>query len=279
MSMDVGYFRRIYGNFIVTDNRAVAASDYTAYSVTAPADPRLPGGGAYAVSGLYDLNPNKVGQVDGYVTFASDYGTQIEHWNGVDISLNARPRAGLLLQGGLSVGRTSMDVCEIRAQLPELSVAPSATPFAVNPTTPYCHVDSKFLPQLKWLGTYTVPKVDVQVAATFQSLPGPQILSNYIATNAQLQPSLGRVLSGGAANATVAIVTPGTMFGERLNQLDLRFSKILRLAGSRSLINFDLYNALNGNPVRSVNSAYTAWLTPTAILDARLFKISVQYDF
>jgi len=46
-----------------------------------------------------------------------------------------------------------------------------------------------------------------------------------------------------------------------------------------SLINFDLYNALNGNPVRSVNSAYTAWLTPTAILDARLFKISVQYDF
>jgi hypothetical protein len=124
-----------------------------------------------------------------------------------------------------------------------------------------------------------VPKVDVQVSATFQSLPGPQITSSYVAANAAVLPSLGRPLSGGASNATVNIVQPGTMYGERLNQLDLRFVKQFKFGRTRAGINLDLYNALNGNAVRTVNTNYASWLTPTAILDARLFKISAQIDF
>src|SRR4029453_16146608 len=109
---------RVYGNFTVTDNQAVVGSDFGSYSVTAPTDPRLPGGGGYAVGTLYDINPNKVGQVDNYVTRASNFGKQIDHWNGVDITMNARPRAGMLLQGGLSTGRQTTDICELREQLP-----------------------------------------------------------------------------------------------------------------------------------------------------------------
>ena len=37
------------------DNLAVAASDFDPFSVTAPSDPRLPGGGNFVVSGLYNV--------------------------------------------------------------------------------------------------------------------------------------------------------------------------------------------------------------------------------
>jgi hypothetical protein len=268
VGLDVSYFRRLYGNFTVTDNRAVSASDYSPYSITAPVDSRLPDGGGTAVSGLFDLNPNKVGQVDNYVTFSDNFGPQIEHWNGVDVTVNARPRQGVLLQGGVSTGRTSTDNCVIRAQVPEVG--------AVNP---FCHVDTNFLTQVKLLGTYTVPRVDVQVSATYQSLPGPQVTANYIALNSSIQPSLGRPLSGGAANATINIVEPGTVYGERLNQLDLRFAKLVRIARAKASLNFDLYNIMNANAVTSQNNNFAAWQVPLSILDARLFKMSVQFDF
>ena len=129
----------------------------------------------------------------------------------------------MLLQGGISTGRTVTDNCEVLAQTPELN------PPARRSVTR----SAAFLTQVKMLGSYTIPKIDVQASATFQSIPGPSMSANYIAPNALVQPSLGRPLSGGAANVTVNLVEPGTMYGDRLNQLDLRFSKPFRVRAAR----------------------------------------------
>jgi hypothetical protein len=123
----------------------------------------------------------------------------------------------------------------------------------------------------------------VLLAGTVQSMPGTELQANWVATNAVVQPSLGRPLSGSAANTTVSLVQPGTLYGDRLNQLDFRASKLFRVNNMRAAVNFDLYNALNANPVTILNMNYSgtgaAWLQPQGILPARLFKMSVQFDF
>jgi len=276
VGLDVGYFHRTYGNFTVTDNTLTGVADYTQFSITAPTDSRLPDGGGYTVGGLYNLNPNKVGQVNNLFTLAGNYGNYKETWNGVDVNLSLRLGKGAILQGGTSTGRTSLDVCDLRAQLPELTVT---APYVVGPTSPDCNIPGQFQTQVKFLGTYAVPKVDVQVAATYRSLPGVNIVSNYVATNADVIPSLGRPLSGGAANVTVNLVEPGTLFTEQTNLLDLRFSKLFRFGGYRTSVNLDLANAFNSSGITSVNNNYAAWQVPTGIHQARIVKISAQFDF
>ena len=269
ISVDVSYFRRWYGNFLVTDNRAVGPQDFDAFSITAPSDPRLPGGGGYVVSGLRNLNPAKFGvPAADYITLAKNYGKQTEHWNGGDVTLNARPRQGMLLQGGFSVGRTSTNNCEVIEKLTEIA-----------PTNPYCDVTTAFRPQVKFLGSYLIPRIDVQFAAVFRNESGPAILADYVAPNAAVAPSLGRSLSGNAANVTVNVVEPGTMYGERMTQLDLRFGKVLRFGGIRATPSVDIYNALNGNAVLIHNTAFATWLRPQSILFARFVKLGVQLDF
>jgi hypothetical protein len=285
VSVDVSYFRRWFGNFILTDNRAVAASDYTQFSVTAPAtDSRLPNGGQ-TVTGLFDLNPNKVGQLDNLVTYAKNYGKQTYHWNGMDMTINARPRPGLLFQGGASTGRASSDNCEVMAKVPEMLFGLGSYDLANGGSwmpLQYCDQKQKFLTQVKMLGAYTVPRIDVQVSGTFQSVPGPLVFANYAVPTAVAAASLGRPLSGNAANVTVNLLDPGTLYGGRASWLDLRFGKILRYGRARTTVNFDLFNALNANPVLSQNNVFggaTPWQAPQSILIARFFKISAQVDF
>jgi hypothetical protein len=268
LSTTVGYFRRIYGNFIVTDNLALAPSDFTTFNIPVPSDARLPTGGGGTLSGLYDVVLSKFGQVNNLVTASSNYGTQTEHWNGVDFNVESRLQNSLTIQGGFSTGQTVTENCEITARLPEIA-----------PVNPYCHVAAGFLTQFRGLGSYTMPKVDVRVSATFQSKPGAQLAANYVATNAVVGPSLGRSLSGGA-NVTVNVLAPGTLYGDRINQLDFRVAKILKFGRTRAQVGVDLYNALNSSAVQTYNQTLgPAYLTPTLVLPARFAKISAQIDF
>jgi outer membrane receptor protein involved in Fe transport len=79
---------------------------------------------------------------------------------------------------------------------------------------------------------------------------------------------------------SVDLMAPQTRFEDRITQLDLRFSRPIRLAGRRIEAQFDIYNALNASPILSINTRYgPSWLTPTEILAGRLFKFGVQVDF
>jgi len=74
-------------------------------------------------------------------------------------------------------------------------------------------------------------------------------------------------------------VAPGTLYGERMNQLDFRFSKIVRVGRIKATGSLDLYNLLNVSPVLTLNNAFATWQRPQSILNARFAKIVVQLDF
>ena len=235
---------------------------------------------------LYDLKPGLVGVVDDYITFASNYGQHTEYWHGVDFSVNGRFPNSLFLQAGTSIGRTVTDNCDIVAVSPEIiSGVEVASGTATVPRssaqvtgTPYCHQAGAVQPGVSALGSYIVPRLGVQTSVTFKSSPGPVISANYVATNAIVLPSLGRPLTG-AANATVNLVAPNTTYGDRVNSVDLRISKIVRIRAVRSAFSLDVYNLFNRNPVQVYNNNYASWLRPERILQARFIKLGMQLDF
>ena len=112
VGLNVGWFRTWYGNFRSSDNLEVTPADFEPFSVAIPVDPRLPGGGGYPVTGLYDVVQSKFGRNDTIVTQSSNFGEQTEVYNGIDVTLNVRPGTnGILLSGGLSTGHTVTNSC------------------------------------------------------------------------------------------------------------------------------------------------------------------------
>ena len=117
------------------------------------------------------------------------------------------------------------------------------------------------------------------VSGTYQNQPGAQLAANIVNYPAA-STTLGRGFTGAAAGRAFNLVPAGTVFIERLNQIDFRVAKLLRFNGTRTSINFDFYNVTNSNSVLTENATFSpAWRTPQSILLPRLFKFSAQFDF
>ena len=291
VSLNVGYFRRIFGNQLITDNLAVSPADYDPYCITAPSDSRLPGGGGQQICGLFNINPAKLGARDDFQTLARNYGGILNHYNGVDVTMSARLGGGTLLQGGVSTGTQFTDTCAIAAKLdPGL---PTDVPTRYFPSTYLCHQASPYLTQVKFLASHTFPGA-IQISGVYQSVPGTaqpnQIGPStgaealFVASNASIVPTLGRNLAAGAAaNVTLNVLEPGSIYGDRVHQFDLRGARAFIVGGVSLKATVDLYNVFNANPVIEWNNTYgttgAAWLNPREVLVPRFLKVGMQVSF
>ena len=79
----------------------------------------------------------------------------------------------------------------------------------------------------------------------------------------------------------MGLIPPGTVYGERLTQVDFRMAKMFDFGGGRRMQGIvDVYSVLNVAAVITHNNTYgTAWLRPTQILQARLLKFGFQFEF
>jgi hypothetical protein len=129
----------------------------------------------------------------------------------------------------------------------------------------------------------------IQTSAIYQNSPGIPITASYVATNAEILPSLGRNLGScrGAAtcngNATVELIPANSVFEPRLQQVDLRFSRIFEFGRRRVRGDLDVYNMFNASNVLNMNTTYSppggVWQDVTQILAGRLVRFGVQVDF
>jgi hypothetical protein len=287
VALSAGYFRTIYGNQVVTKNQATTPADYDPYCITAPADPRLPANvSGQHVCGFYDITPAKFGIVNNVVTLAKNFGHPSEHYNGADVNVTVRAQR-TNLAAGWNVGNAISTL----TTFPGATTSKSRTCYTVNSPQDLtfttvagstvltgCETGNPYQHRLRMNGSVAL-SYDLQAAAVYQNLPGPNYDANYTFGNAQIQ-GLGRSLSGGVSAVTVNLVPPLSRFLGRINQVDVRLSKILRTGHGRYQFNFDVYNLLNSGAILWVNSTYGAnWLLPTSTLDARLIKFGMQYDF
>ena len=302
VSITGGYYHNWFSNFTATNNLAVTPADYSPYCVTAPVDSRLPNGGGYQVCGLYDVSPTKLGRVTNLVTQASNFGKETLRNDFFNVNITTRLGKGVQLGGGVDTGRTKFDDCIVISNpqegnyakltgalnLPAPPGVPTTVPTVCGYTLPF-----RGQTQVKAYASYPLPW-DIAISGTLQNVSGPLITSTWNAPNAAIAPSLGRNLAncGAAAvctaTAQVPLIVPGTRYESRRNQIDLRLTKLFRIAQKARLeANLDLYNAFNDSSILNVNGTYgSQWLRPIgdpytggAVLQGRLIQLGGRFTF
>jgi hypothetical protein len=301
VSAEVAYNRRWFKGNKVTDNTLRGPDDYQPFTIMAPQDPRLPGGGGYPISLAMVTAAGNTRGTQNYVTFETDFGPErTQYWHGVDITLNARLRQGLTLQVGTQTGRSTEDTCAT-SSVSDVTVAAGQQPGRGETLTNQatikdqrnCRDVDPFQTTVRGLASYTVPKIDVLVSGTVRSQPPLERVATWPVPNTVIQSITGRLPPGGlpTGNTSIEILdTDHRLYADnRRTQIDMRFAKILRFGSRRVDVGVDLGNLLNTNYATTYENTYQysaanaamggTWNNPTAIYTARFVRWNVTVDF
>jgi hypothetical protein len=285
VSAEVSYNRRWFLGNKVTDNTLRGPEDYQEFTITAPQDSRLPGGGGYPIALQMVTQAASDRGTANYVTFETDFGPERkQYWDGVDFTVNARLRQGLTLQFGTQTGRSVQDTCATERNIDGGGVIKDLR---------NCRDVDPFQTTFRGLASYTIPKVDVLVSGTVRSQPPIERAANWAVPNSLIQASLGRLPPGAqlTGNTTINIIdSEHLLFADnRRTQVDMRFAKIFRFAGKRADFGVDLGNLLNTNYTTTFENTYQfsagntaqggTWGNPTAIYSPRFVRWNLTVDF
>jgi hypothetical protein len=290
VSVDLGYNRRWWGNFFVTDNTLVDASDYDVWTVPVPNNSRLADAGAGQVASFFAITPESSARgSQTLMTKETNYApARTAYWHGVDYPATARLGAGVTLQGGGSTGRGVRNTCELWKARPQAQGSNRSDA---------CDVTEPWMTSIRGLASYRMPKADVLISLILRSnratasgdvaSNGSSLDANYRIPNSVVVGLLGRLPAGGQlnGNTTVNMATPNMLYPDRRTQVDMRFAKILQFGRARYDIGVDLYNMLNDNTTLTYHETYqftdngATWLQPLSITQPRLVRFNVTMSF
>jgi len=288
VSVDVAYARRSFHSFTVTDNLNRDPSQYDSWTINAPSDPRLPGGGGYPITVYTPTAAAAAVPAQNYITWETDFGpARTAYWQGVDFTANARTRQGLTLQIGTNTGRRKDDFCTtaLRIDSPDWRTA--------GPGTTNCRSTPPYQTTVRGLASYTIPRVDVLVSTAIRSQPPLARTATWPVPNSVVQQILGRIPPGGTAggNTNVALLDDDHQLyaDNRRTQVDLRVAKIFRFGKRRLDVGVDGENLLNTNYAMAYDNTYQysvgnaasggTWNNPTTIYPPRYARLNFTLSF
>jgi hypothetical protein len=249
-ALSVTYAQRNIHEDLWTDNLAIVPSDYILLNVP---DPR----GNGQTLPVYNLPANKFGLINELDTNSS-LNTRV--YRGVDVGINVRIAGGGVINAGTSTGRSTSFACEVE-NLNSLRFCDQSL------------YDIPLQTNFKMSGSYPVPFFGLRVSGMFQSLPGSERSITYQVTRTLL-PTLT------AASVNVRLNEPGTVYNQRVNQLDFSLSKSFKRGNLDLRPQLTLFNALNANPATSVINAYGSSLDNiSAVLNPRLLQLGMIVKF
>ena len=195
LSVNAGYFRTWYGNFMVTDNLRVTPADYSPYCVTVPDGPAPAPERPAAVRALRHqpehVRPGRQPDHAQQRTTASSE----EIYNGVDVNFQLRLLERATLGGGWNIGNAVQLGIGRRRQrlgghrhLLRHRLAAAAVQLQDRRAVSEPHQDQRLLHVPLWHPGWR---------RCSRATPGRTTRANRTYTLAEIQPSLGRPLSGG----------------------------------------------------------------------------------
>jgi hypothetical protein len=258
------------------DNLLRTRADYSPLTVYSPID-------GEAIT-IYNLDPSKVTQIEELDTTASSDRKQT--FTGYELTFNSRLPGGATLFGGASIDRTINVTCD-EPDNPNLDRFCDQRETGVPYTT-----------QLKFAASYPLPWLGIRLGGTFQSYPGALIGSanQTSGTTWLLTPTTRYAANCPGACTPGALVAPTlseasltvplrpwrTEYLQRLNQLDIRGSKVFSIGRSQIEAQVEMFNALNADTALTVlgtNFGTSAYQQAASAVQGRIIRLGAQWKW
>jgi hypothetical protein len=247
------YYRRKFYDITFTTDLAKPRSVYTPFEIP---DPR----GNGRTMTVYNIDPVALRSLNELDTTSPDNTTVFDS---VDFGINLRVR-GATLTGGTATGRSRTRTCDV-----------------ADPNSTWNCDDFQFdVPwrtTFKMSGSYPLP-YGLRLSGVFQSTAGDRVNQTYVVTAANFRTLTGVTM--GQTSATLRLSEPGSVYLDRVNQLDFTLAKTFNVRRVRLTPELSLFNLLNANPIVSQTVAFGPALgNPLRILEGRLVRFGFQARF
>src|SRR5262245_329368 len=284
LSVTGSWYRGDFRNLTTTINRAVTPADYTATQIFNPVTGK-------AITIYNQSAASIVRPADNFTFVDPDRNTV---FNSYSAEFRFRPSRAVTVFGGLSWERSRTANCTAGIkQNPNSAIYCDEFNLGDGYAVPYAK-------NLRLNGSYQLPWWGLLVAANLQSNDGGDLAQTYTVTNAtkypdgssaflmanQPVPGCPSPCTGGAlvlsslnqSTQSIPLRPTSVVRGERLNQLDLKFSKTFKVGRATIAPNLEIFNVNNTDKVITYGSTSYAistgtYLKPNSITQGRIMGV------